>query len=165
MAKIPTPPFDYAGPNPFHHIAWSDEPIDVRLAWAQKAIAAGHDLNRPYAKEPGIVIDRISRPLAEMVWWSQNYNAATGRFDDIELVKLYLAHGADPRLRDRQTGRNCIEEAAGWENCADLGPKERYWKEMYLLVKARAVELDAQESSKKAESPSGAGVSRYCQLM
>ncbi|KAK8104470.1 uncharacterized protein PG998_011503 [Apiospora kogelbergensis] len=147
MAK--TPDFDYTGPNPFHHIAWSDEPIEVRLAWAQQVIAAGHDLNRPYAKEPGITVDSVSRPLAEMVWSAQNYNADTGRLDDIELVKLYLAHGADPRLRDRLTGRNCIEEAAGWEGCADPGAKEKYWKEMYSLMKARADELDSKRTRTK----------------
>ncbi|KAL1857024.1 hypothetical protein Daus18300_010470 [Diaporthe australafricana] len=153
-----TSPFDYDGPFPFHHIAWSDDPIETRMAWAEQAIAAGHDLNAIYSAslDGNFPKDSQARPLAETLFWPQNYNSATDRIDDLDLLQLYLDQGADPRLKDVRTAVDAVEEARAWRDSGgDGGTHHRYWAQACKMLEARARELDDRDAMAGGRPPRG----------
>lgn len=142
-----TPPLDFDGPFPFHHIVWRVDPIETRMAWAEQAIAAGHDLNAIYSAslDGNFPKDSQSRPLAEALFWPQNYNSATDRMDDLDLLQLFLDKGADPRLKDIRTTLNAVEEARAWRDSGGGGSHHRYWAQACKMLEARARELDGKK--------------------
>lgn len=151
-----TPPFNYDGPFPFHHIAWRYDPIETRMTWAKQAIIDGHDLNAMYSSslDNRFPKDAQSRPLGELLFWPQNYNAATDRVDDMDLLQLYLDNGADPRLKDGFSGCNAVQEARLWRDCGKKGADQRYWAQAYKMLASKARELDGtQEDSSTLLSP------------
>ncbi|KAF6807336.1 hypothetical protein CSOJ01_08221 [Colletotrichum sojae] len=150
------PAFNYDGPFPFHHIAWRDDPIETRVAWAKKAIAEGHDLNAIYsARQDGSTLrDTQARPLSETLWWPQNYNQTTGRMDDLDLLQLYLENGADPRLRDGRDKFSALEEME-LRGQGDRDASQVYWTQARKLLEAKARELDDQEALARGEPPCG----------
>lgn len=141
------PAFNYDGPFPFHNIAWRDDPIEIRIAWAKKAIAEGHDLNAIYSarQDGGTLRDTQDRPLSETLWWPQNYNQTTGRMDDLDLLQLYLENGADPRLRDGREKYSALEEMR-LRGHGDRDASQVYWAQARKLLEAKARELDGRRT-------------------
>ncbi|KAI1417117.1 hypothetical protein F5Y13DRAFT_153700 [Hypoxylon sp. FL1857] len=77
---------------PLHDIGMIFAPIAVRLAWAEEALAAGHDVN---ALHP-----RMGRPLQAALDDAHRTGTPPGRAENLDLIRWLLDHGADPRLRD-----------------------------------------------------------------
>ncbi|KAI1762358.1 hypothetical protein GGR53DRAFT_502024 [Hypoxylon sp. FL1150] len=91
---------------PLHDVGLSMAPVAVRLAWAQEALEAGHDVNKLH--------HRMGRPLQTAIDEPHNRDDRTGarlgRCENIDVVKWLLDHGADPRLRN-SWGQTAMDDA------------------------------------------------------
>lgn len=77
---------------PLHNVGRELDPVDVRIARAQAAINAGHDVNE--------LVPRRGRPLDEALDHPGNHHGDPNDFESLELIRFLLDHGADPRLTD-----------------------------------------------------------------
>ncbi|KAI8281178.1 aristolochene synthase [Colletotrichum sp. SAR 10_98] len=66
-------PFRFT-PFPFHHLAWNEDSIEQRLAWAKQAVDEGYDINAVYkpSMDPPYPKDTVSTPLMEILDYAIN---------------------------------------------------------------------------------------------
>ncbi|KAI8180248.1 hypothetical protein K4K51_002831 [Colletotrichum sp. SAR 10_75] len=140
-------PFRFT-PFPFHHLAWNEDSIEQRLAWAKQAVDEGYDINAVYkpSMDPPYPKDTVSTPLMEILDYPMNYNQKTNRMDDIVLVKFLLDNGADPRVRagNIHSPKHNAIELADIHSYGNGETSQKYYKEAWKLLEAKARELDGE---------------------
>ncbi|KAI1378779.1 hypothetical protein F4677DRAFT_465882 [Hypoxylon crocopeplum] len=138
-------------PYPLHDVGLSLAPVVLRLAWAEEALASGHDVNKLHA--------RMGRPLHAAIENPQNIDdrtrAVLGRYENVDLVKWLLDHDADPRLRDLQ-GKSPMDEAL----CQSRYHKEKGSSVAEFWDQARQMMIQAGKKLEKKEVVEGGIVYR-----
>jgi hypothetical protein len=93
---------------PLHNLCMSDDPLEVRLLAMKAALASGQDPNELAGRHnPG-----VARPLHYAITDCLPMNLAQLK-QNLPLIEMLLAAGADPRLTNRE-GQTPIEELEGW---------------------------------------------------
>ena len=119
---------------PLHEIGQMEDPIEIRLAWAEEAIAAGNDPNE--LDIYGGLSSGLDRPLHCAV-------SGGGPPENLQLVRFLLDRGADPRLRDARNRLTPMWLAELWSK-GDEKLSSNYYPEALKMMKAAAKKLDGE---------------------
>ncbi|EMR62172.1 hypothetical protein MGN70_005916 [Eutypa lata] len=125
---------------PLHEIGQMEDPIEIRLAWAEEAIAAGNDPNELD------IYGGLSRGLDRPLHCAVN---GGGPPENLQLVRFLLDRGADPRLRDARNRLTPMWLAELWSKGDEKLPSN-YYPEALKMMKAAAKKLD-----ERGEIPGG----------
>ncbi|KXJ91836.1 hypothetical protein Micbo1qcDRAFT_233218 [Microdochium bolleyi] len=130
--------------QPLFDIAELDQhPLDLRLAWARQALAAGHDVNR---------LDQNPHRLAN---FGRPLHCALREPlpDNLELIRFLIEQGADPRLRDCRNQKSATDAA---RECIDGYGKgssaHGFYTQAAKLMDVAAKRLEDKEATSRGEA-------------
>ncbi|KAL1849881.1 hypothetical protein Daus18300_013138 [Diaporthe australafricana] len=136
--------------EPLHSESLSTHPVEIKLANIRAAIAAGADVNGLDESEP--TYHREGRPLDACLRVTHMANGATF-YSNVDVIKVLLEHGADPRLRDRKTVFFTPLEVAVFnaEKEGQIPRAKVFYGQVVVMFKEVIAKLEEKEKTEKGE--------------